>query len=306
MAQKIVLAGGSGFLGTALAEYLVEKGYEVTVLSRNPSANQNSIKQVYWDGKHLGDWLKEIEGSYAVINFTGKSVNCLYTERNRAEILSSRLDSVNVLREAIQKCEQPPQAFVQAGSLAIFGDTKSVCDEDAPHGRGFSVEVCQQWEETFFRVKLPHTRQVVLRIGFALGRSGGALEPLQKLVKQGLGGTIGKGDQYISWLHIDDLNEMFLMSIEDERISGIYNATGVSPVTNKVFMQTLRKVMGKGWSPPAPTPFVKLGAYLIMRADPSLALTGRNCIPRRLEESGFQFKYTDLEHALRNIIIESR
>ncbi|MFN7249728.1 MAG: TIGR01777 family oxidoreductase [Anaerobacillus sp.] len=302
MRKKIILAGGSGFLGKALAKFLVEKGYEVVILSRKAAVSEEHIKYVQWDGRQLGEWAREIDGSYAVVNFTGKSVNCIYTKKNREEIIASRIDSVKVLRDAIKQSEQPPQAFVQAGSLAIFGDTRELCDENSPFGSGFSVEVCKRWEAEFFTESLLTTRQVLLRIGFALGNDGGALEPLKKLASFNLGGTVGSGKQYISWLHIDDLNEMFLRSIENENYQGIYNATGPTPVTNKEFMSTLRKVMGKGWSPPAPTPFVWLGAYVFMQTEPSLALTGRNCIPKKLLNSGFAFQQTDLEVALKDLI----
>jgi uncharacterized protein (TIGR01777 family) len=245
---------------------------------------------------------KEINGSYAVVNFTGKSVNCIYTPKNKAEIINSRIDSVNAVDQAVLQCAHPPQVIVQAGSLAIFGDTEKRCDEEASHGEGFSVHVCQQWEDTFFNREFQKTRKVLLRIGFALGKNGGALEPLLKLAKFYLGGTIGSGRQYISWLHLDDLNEMFLTAIENEKMNGIYNATGPTPVTNKEFMKALRKSTNRGWSPPAPATLVKIGAYVIMRADPSLALTGRNCVPKRLLESGFKFKYTDLEDALEDLV----
>lgn len=302
MTKKIILAGGSGFLGTSLAEYLTNKGYQVVILSRTATNFDQPIKYVQWDGVHLDDWSEEIDGSYAIVNFTGKSVNCIYTKKNREEIISSRLNSVKVIDEAIRKCEQPPEVIVQAGSLAIFGDTREVCDENSPFGSGFSVDVCQQWEEEFFRRTFATTRQVLLRIGFALGKNGGALEPLKKLAKLNLGGTVGSGKQYISWLHIDDLNEMFLSAIENNNYQGIYNATSPTAITNKEFMKTLRDVMGKGWTPPAPTPFVWLGAYAFMQTEPTLALTGRNCIPKKLQDSGFTFKYTDLETALKNLI----
>ncbi|MBT2688905.1 TIGR01777 family oxidoreductase [Bacillus sp. ISL-47] len=303
MSKRIVLAGGSGFLGQALADHVKKRGYTAVILTRGSSAEKNGITYVHWDGRTLEDsWVREIEGSYAIVNFTGKSVNCLYTKKNREEILASRLDSVRILKEAVRESSAPPQVFVQAGSLAVFGDTTDVCDEDAAHGDGFSVSVCQQWEEAFFNDTLPKTRQVMLRIGFALGKDGGALGPLQMLARYGLGGTIGSGRQYISWLHMDDLNAMFMASIENENYEGIYNATGTAPVTNKEFMRVLRKVMNKSWAPPAPAPLVKLGAYTIMRADPSLALTGRNCIPKKLLEHGFNFKFTNLEAALRDII----
>lgn len=302
MAKRVVLAGGSGFLGMSLAEFLTEKEYEIVVLSRSANRQERGMKFVQWDGTSLGNWAKEVDGAYAVINFTGKSVNCIYTKKNKEEIISSRLDSVKVLREAINQSSNPPQAYIQAGSLAIFGDTELLCDEDSPHGRGFSVEVCELWENEFFKEEIPNTRQVLLRIGFALGRNGGALEPLQKLVSLNLGGTVGSGRQYISWLHVDDLNRMFLEAMESPQYTGIYNATGTQPVTNKEFMKTLRNVMGKGWAPPAPSLFVKLGAYVFMKTEPDLALTGRNCVPSRLVENGFTFTYTDLEEALQELV----
>ncbi|MGG1658453.1 TIGR01777 family oxidoreductase [Brevibacillus sp. NRS-1366] len=302
MNQTIVLAGGSGFLGKALATFLQQKGYTVVILTRGLAHMNEGIRYVHWDGATLGDWAKEIEGSKAIVNFTGKSVNCLYTKKNREEIIRSRLDSVQVLTEAIRSCEHPPDVCIQAGSLAIFGDTRQVCTEEAPHGSGFSVEVCEKWEEAFFARELPQTRMVLLRIGFALGKNGGALEPLVKLASYHLGGTVGSGDQYISWLHIDDLNHMFLTAIQNEQLSGIFNATGPQPVTNKEFMYTLRKVMNKGWAPKTPTPLVWIGAYLIMRTDPSLALSGRNCIPQKFLDNGFTFLHSNLETALHDLL----
>jgi uncharacterized protein len=305
MKKKIVLPGGSGFLGKSLADYLQTIGYEIVVLTRGNSGMKDGVSYIHWDGETLGNWQQEIDGCYAVINFTGKSVNCIYTKKNQEEIIQSRLSSVKVLQEAILASENPPEVFVQAGSLAIYGDTTSLCNEDTQHGTGFSVEVCQQWEKVFFETELPNTRTALLRIGFALGKNGGALEPLVKLASFYLGGTIGSGKQYISWIHIDDLNNMFRVAIEDSTTSGIYNATGPNPVTNKVFMKAVRQSLGKGWSPPAPAPFVKLGAYLIMRADPGLALTGRNCVPERFLNSNFTFQYTDLDLALQDIIHSS-
>ncbi|WP_312112156.1 TIGR01777 family oxidoreductase [Brevibacillus reuszeri] len=302
MNQTIVLAGGSGFLGKALATFLQEKGYKIVILTRGASHVRDQIRYVQWDGASHGAWTKEIEGCRAVVNFTGKSVNCLYTKKNREEIIRSRLDSVQILTDVIADREHPPPVFIQAGSLAIFGDTREKCTEESPHGSGFSVEVCQQWEKAFFARELPQTRKVLLRIGFALGKNGGALEPLVHLARYRLGGTVGAGTQFISWLHIDDLNQMFLAAIEDERLSGIFNATGPTPVTNKEFMSTLRSVMNKGWAPPTPTPFVWIGAYLIMRTDPSLALSGRNCLPQKLLDHGFAFAHSDLKTALYDLV----
>ncbi|MDV2581981.1 TIGR01777 family oxidoreductase [Alkalibacillus haloalkaliphilus] len=303
MLKRVVLAGGSGFLGTSLADYLTEEGYDVVILTRSDSKiAENGVRYVQWDGATLGEWTSEVDGSFAVVNFTGKSVNCIYTKANKEEIISSRLNSVHVVSDAINQAENPPSALIQAGSLAIYGDTREECDENAPHGDGFSVEVCEKWEEAFFNQTFDETRQVLFRIGFVLGQNGGALEPLEKLTRLGLGGTVGSGKQYISWLHINDLNKLFHEAIEDERYNGVYNATGPNPVTNKTFMRELRQAMGKGWAPPAPTPFVWLGAYTVMRTEPNLALTGRNCVPRKLEEEGFQFQYTNLKETLKELV----
>ncbi|GGH78754.1 uncharacterized protein (TIGR01777 family) [Pullulanibacillus pueri] len=302
MDKTVVLAGGSGYLGQSLSRYLKEGGYSVVVLTRGMERFEKGIHYVHWDGQTLGHWIDVINGSYALINLTGKSINCLYNEKNRSEIIRSRVDSVNVLHECVLNCENPPEIFVQAGSIAIFGDTKIPCDEDAPYGNGFSAEVCKQWEASFFGMDLPQTRQVMLRIGIVLGDGGGALEPFKKLTRFYLGGTIGSGKQYISWVHLDDLMRLFMQSLEDSAFIGVYNMTAPKPVPNKIFMQTLRKVMKKGWAPPTPAPFVKLGAYLVMRTDPSVALEGMHVIPKRILDQGFVFKYPQLESALKNLL----
>ncbi|SMO83042.1 TIGR01777 family oxidoreductase [Melghirimyces algeriensis] len=300
MNRKIVIPGGSGFLGQAFANDLASRNVQVTVLTRGQERTDGNIRYMKWDGKTMGSWIHELDGAKGIVNLTGKSVNCLYTKKNRKEILDSRLDSVQVLHQAIQTCDTPPEVFIQASSLAIFGNTQNPCDENAPHGEGFSADVCKQWESAFFKENLPNTRQVALRIGFVLGKNGGALEPLQRLTKYGLGGTVGSGKQYISWIHMEDLKGM-LRYILDHPTEGIYNATGPNPVTNRTFMETLRKAMGKGWAPPTPAPLVRLGAIIVMRSDPDLALHGRNCLPQRLLDEGFQFQHTDLQATLQEL-----
>lgn len=296
------MPGGSGFLGRSAAEFFRRKNYEVIILSRGQDKIEDDVKFVNWDAETLGDWTRYLENAFAVINFTGKSVNCLYTEENKREIINSRVDSVRILTDAILQAENPPKVFVQAASLAIYGDTTKVSDENASPGEGFSVEVCKLWEAEFFKCELPATRKVLFRIGFVLEKNGGALESLEKITKFYLGGTIGSGKQYISWLHIKDLNRMFDFALENETAQGIYNATSVNPATNAEFMKTLRDAMGMPWSPPVPAFAVKIGANLIMRADPSLALTGRNCVPKKLLDENFQFEYTDLKQTLEQII----
>jgi len=302
--KKIVIPGGSGFLGRSLARSLAQADYEVVILSRRAAAPDGKIRTAVWDGRNPGAWCAELEGAAAVVNLAGRSVACLYTPENRRDILASRLDSVAAVAAACRSCHRPPPVIVQAASLAIYGDAgDQICGEAAPHGSGFSTEVCEAWEGTFFAGESPGgARRVALRIGFVLGRDGGALEPLAKLARWFLGGTIGNGRQYISWLHLEDFCAMVRWSIENRQAHGAYNATGPLPAMNRDFMRALRRALGRPWSPPAPAWAVKLGARFIMRADPSLALTGRRCVPQRLADEGFTVRHTDLEATLRLLL----
>ena len=301
MNGRIVLAGGSGFLGRSLAAFLLTKGYETITLTRSTTP---CFGYAHWDGINAGDWTQHVDGATAIINLTGRSVDCRYTPANRREIIQSRVNSVRALGDAVRKCHSPPSTWIQAASLAIYGDSGDmICNEDAPHGSGFSVDVCQRWEDELGNQELPNTRTTVLRIGFALDANGGALGRLAMLTRLFLGGTVGNGRQYISWLHIDDLNKMFDWCLENKKACGIYNATGATPVTNAAFMAALRRALRRPWSPPVPPIAVRVGAYL-MGTDASLALTGRRCMPKRLLDEGFKFIYTGLDDCLSDVFTD--
>lgn len=295
---RVVLTGGSGFLGQSLAAFLTAGGCRVTVLTRRID-DHRAGQQVLWDGATVDRWWVALDGADAVVNLAGRSVDCRYTDANRRAILQSRLQSVRAVGDAIARCDRPPPVWIQAASLAIYGDAgDAICDEDAPLATGFSAALCREWEAAFDATEVPSTRRVLLRIGFALGPGGGALEPLGRLVRLGLGGRVGSGRQYISWLHLSDLNRMIVLAMREQDVSGTYNATGPAPATNAEFMRSLRRVLRRPWSPPVPRPLVRLGA-LLMRTEPELALTGRRCVPRRFLERGFTFEFTDLDSALR-------
>ena len=301
---RVVLAGGSGFLGRALTEEFVREGYEVVVLTRKPSKlSRARVREVEWDGRNVcASWRRELEGAAAVVNLTGRSVDCRHTAANRREILESRVHSVEAVGRAVRACKEPPRVLVQAGSLAIYGDAgKRVCDEGAPAGKGFPVEVCQQWERAFDSLELPSTGKVLLRIGFVLGRDGGAFPTLARLARFYLGGAVGDGHQYISWLHARDFCRLVLWCVERREVAGVFNATGPCPVTNAEFMCELRCALKRPWSPSTPARLVRLGAFFL-RTEADLALTGRRCIPDRLVESNFKFIYTNLESALADLV----
>jgi hypothetical protein len=280
------------------------RGWEVSILSRAPARDPaGPVRTAHWDGATQGAWSSEIEGADVVVNLAGRSVNCLYDAANREAILSSRIRSVQAVAEAIARCESPPGLWIQAGSLAIYGDAHDrLCDETAPHGRGFSVDVCERWEGAFQAAEAPSTRKVLLRIGLVLGANGGVLEPLVRLTRRFLGGTVGHGRQHLSWLHAEDFARIVRWCVENDRASGVYNATGVASATNAEFMHALRRALGRPWAPPTPPWLVRLGARLVVRTEPELALTGRRGFPMRLLREGFEFEHLDLSPALRSVL----
>ena len=299
---RLVLAGGSGFLGAALAREFLAQSWDVVNLTRSPRRASAGLRDIRWDGRTAGDWVGELDGAAAVVNLTGRSVDCRYHARNRAEILDSRLHSVAAIGAALRRCAAPPPLWIQAASLAIYGDAGDrVCEEDAPHGAGFSVTVCERWEQSVEQESAPRTRKTVLRIGFVLGREGGALEKLARLARLGLGGTVGSGRQWISWLHIEDFNRLAWWLLNTPAAAGVYNVAGPCPVQNREFMRELRRALGVWFGPPAPALAVHLGS-VVLRTEASLALTGRRCLPARLTREGFEFRHTDLRRTLEELL----
>ncbi len=299
--KRIVLAGGSGFVGQALASRLLADGYEVIVFSRGAPRGASGTL-VPWDGSTLGDWAKFLEDSLAVVNLTGKNINCRPTQSNRREIVRSRVASVQAVGEAIRRCRRPPRVFVQTSAVGLYGDAgDKVCDESTPPGGGFLGEVCQQWEKAVDETPTPGVRRVVLRLGVVLGREGGAFPPLARLARWFLGGAVGSGRQYISWLHLADAVRIYRDAIDREDFQGTYVAASPQPATNAQFMRQLRAALDRPWSPPAPALAVRLGGW-VAGINAELALTGQRCAPRRLMAQGFAYEFAELRRALRDLV----
>lgn len=299
---KVILAGGSGFLGLALARSLAARDVDVVILARGPQPAGAPGRWVLWDGRTVEPaWAGELEGAHAVVGLAGKNVNCRYTPAALREINDSRVDSVRAVGAAIRACRRPPGAWVQAGSLAIYGDAgEHECDETTPPGTGIPVETCLKWEAAFAAEATPGTRKVLYRISFVLGHGGGALRMLVNLTRCFLGGAIGSGRQYISWIHEADMIRLWERAMDDSRMEGVYNATSPGPVPNATFMRELRRALHRPWSPPLPAFLVPLGCWFL-RTEPVLALTGRRGVPARLKEEGFEFHHTNLRQALRQL-----
>lgn len=306
--STVIIAGGRGFLGMNLARFLLqdtERDWTVIILTRTPPADAPGIRYVQWDARSLGDWAAELDGAAAIVNLTGRSVDCIKSPDHCDEILRSRVESTRIIGEAIRAATSPPPVWVQMSTAHIYGDPPAgiTITEDSAFGYGLAPDVGRAWEDAHAEAMqhLPDVRKVVLRTSFVVGRSGGAIPRLETLVRFGLGGTIGEGTQGMSWLHERDMNRIMHRAIVDADMTGPYIATAPNPVSQREFMRTMRQAIGQPIGLPAFEWMVRIGAPLLMRTDAELALYGRYCIPQRLIAEGFEFDFDDLEAAMRNL-----
>ncbi len=269
------------------------------VITRGPERTAGSIKYVNWDGATLGSWAHELEGCDILINLTGKSVNCRYNEKNKAEIFSSRLDATRILGEALRQLKVKPELWINAASATIYRHAEDRPQDEytGEKGTGFSVEVCKQWEAVFFAQNVPGVRQIALRTAIVLGRRGGVMPYFFNLAKFGLGGRQGSGKQHFSWIHEDDVAGIVDFLIGDKKCSGVFNAASPKPVTNREFMKTVRQEIHLPFGVPVTTWMLKMGAWLL-GTETELLLKSRWVLPARLTDAGYVFKVTDIKRAV--------
>lgn len=301
--KKIIIAGGTGFLGRLLSAHFASCNYQVVVLTRGKHRSASNITYVKWDGEHLADWQHELEGANALMNLCGKSVNCRYTRHNMKLIYDTRLKSTTVLGQAIALCQNPPEVWINASSATIYrhAEERDMDEETGELGTGFSVDVCQQWEKTFFEADTQHTRKVALRIAIVLGKSEGALQPLKNLTHIGFGGKQGSGKQYFSWIHEKDFTNAVHFILNNRQLSGIYNVSSTYPVKNDEFMKALRRILKMPFGLSMPKWMLEIGAWVI-RTETELVLKSRRVVPEKLVEQGFEFQYPRLDIALEDLL----
>jgi uncharacterized protein (TIGR01777 family) len=296
--KKLIIAGGSGFLGQVLASYFSSRCEEIIIFSRNPKPNDGKIRYVTWDAQNLGAWTKELDGADALINLTGKSVDCRYNAKNKAEILRSRLDSTNILNEAIHVCVNPPKHFINSSTATIYehslrhpnGEANGIIGDD------FSMNVAKQWEAVFFEKSRTETIKTALRTSIVLGNAGGAFPKMKQITALGLGGKQGNGQQMISWIHTLD----YARSIEfilDKQLTGVINVTAPHPVSNEDFMKNLRHKLGAKLGLNSPKFLLEIGAFF-MRTETELLLKSRFVLPQRLLSAGFIYQFGTLDSCL--------
>lgn len=296
--MKIVIAGGSGALGRRLSAHLASAGHDVVVLTRNPRPGPH--RQVAWDGRTVGPWAGELEGA-AVVNLAGELVDRRPTRRNVELLTSSRVDPTRALAAAAETLDAPVPVWVQASTLAIHGDA---CDrlisESSPAADGppQMAGVATAWESSAEGVNA--RRQVVLRTSIVLDRGTPALDRLAWLTRIGLGGRVGNGRQWFSWIHVDDWLRVVSTCLEGD-LSGPLVVTAPNPVRNSELMQTLRQVLHRPAAPPTPAPLLHVGAFLL-RTDPALGLTGRRAVSAKLAAAEFRFDHPYLRESLDDLL----
>jgi uncharacterized protein (TIGR01777 family) len=305
--NKVVIAGGSGFLGVSLATHLAATGASVVILSRHAPKVTGPWRHVAWDARTLGGWCNELNGAAGLVNLAGRSVDCIKTPDHRDEIVRSRVEATHALGQAVRAVDAPPPVWVQMSTGHIYGDPpNAICTEESCTGAGFAPFVGRAWEEAFRASALDCQRKVILRTSFVIGRDrgagGGALSRLKTLVRFGMGGRVGRGTQGISWIHETDLNRLFERALYDATMQGVYLATAPNPVSQFDFMRELRRAMRIAITLPAFSWIVRLSAPLLMRTDPDLALYGRYLISERLRNEGFSFEFPDLCGALTDVL----
>jgi len=296
---KVVIAGGTGFIGHALVREFAGHGYQVTVLSRSAKPVPNAAVE-QWDGKTVGNWASSLEGCDAVINVVGESVFSHWTEQKKREIMTSRVDPTRAIGKAVAACKQPPRIWVNASAVGYYGSVFEPTDEGGPPGSDYLAEVCKEWEKAQLEFNTPQTKTTQARIGFVLGKDGGALPMLQKLTKSFLGSAQGSGKQFMAWVHIDDVAAAFRFCVE-KTLEGPVNIVGPSPITNNDLMSKLRKDLHKPWAPNVPKFALKIGsAFSLPPTD--VTLSSQNVVPKRLLDAQYPFRFPTLDAALDDLL----
>ena len=322
---RIVLPGGSGQVGQALARYFQQQGHHVTVITRGPYAAP--WQTVHWDGGQTGPWTEYLEGADACINLAGRSVNCRYDAANRQAIYDSRIQSTQLLGRVIASLAEPPRVWLNASAATIYSRTLDANGVDLPldeatgelsgdkpsanakppanrwlQRRGFSSRVARDWEAAFFAAETPRARKVALRSAVVLSpTAGSAFGVLSNLVRLSLGGRQGNGRQFVSWIHEADYARAVEFIIGHEELQGPVNIAAPNPLPNREFMAALRWAWDVPNGVPAPSLAIKLGA-IFLRTEPELVLQSCRAIPGRLLDAGFEFQFPDWPEAAEDLV----
>lgn len=307
----IVIPGGSGRVGTILARHLHAQGHHVTVLARNKYTVPWQV--IVWDGTSLGDWAATMDGADVLINLSGRSVNCRYTTKNRAEIKESRTATTRLLGRAISQLARPPRLWMNASTATIYRHaldrpmdeaTGEIGGKErgAPTAWRFSIDVATAWEHSFFSANTPNTRKIALRSAMIMSpQEGGIFDQSFRLVRFRLGGSAGSGKQFVSWIHDTDFLRSIDYLVAHQELDGLINLAAPNPLPNREFMQALRQAAGIEIGLPATRLMLEVATFF-HRTETELILKSRRVIPGRLLQSGFKFQFPDWASAARDLV----
>lgn len=313
--MKILIAGGTGQVGTILARHFHAGGRPVTVLSRHPQPAPWRV--VPWDGATPGHWIADLEQSDVCINLAGRSVNCRYNPANRSEILDSRVRPTRLLNQVFTSLNHAPRLWINASTATIYRHSLDRANDEAsgqlggnepgaPDTWNFSIEVAKAWEKAFFSGATPSIRKIAIRSALTLSPDpGGVFDVLLGLVRIGLGGTQGTGNQFVSWIHETDFVRALDLLIAREDLAGIFNLASPNPIPNQEFMRTLRQAWGIRLGLPIPEMLLEAGAWL-RRTESELVLKSRRVVPGRLLAEDFHFQFPNWLHAAKDLVARWR
>jgi len=305
MSKVVLITGASGLVGTRLTEVLLEKGYSVSHLGRSKTSKK-SIKSYIWD-IHKG-FIEDgaLENANIVVHLAGAGVaDKRWTKKRKQEILHSRVQSTSLLYSKLALSNTSCEAVIAASAIGIYGlnTGDTWLREGDPSGDGFLAMLTKQWEKEIKRLYELRLRVVTLRTGIALSEKGGALPKIAQSIRLNMGAVLGSGDQYMSWIHLDDLCKIFVKAIEDLDVRGVFNAVAPNPVTNRKFTLTLARVMNKRiWLPSVPGMVLKA----LLGEMATMVLGGNRVSPNKIQSLGFHFQYEELEVALESIIVKKK
>jgi len=299
--MNILLAGGTGLIGSALVNELKKFDNQIYVLTRDPEGYQkhSNIQYEFWDGKTLGEWFPLIENVDCVINLTGESIgNKRWSKKQKDKIIRSRVDSGKVLTLAISKAEEKPQVFIQASAIGYYGTSiKKIFNEKSPPGDDFLSEVCTNWESSSQLIESLGVKRLIVRIGVVLSRSGGALKRLLIPFHMRVGGPLGTGKQVISWIHLYDVVKGMKKLIDTPELEGVFNFVAPNPVINEEIGKVISGISKTPYWMPVPSAVLKL----VLGEMSTLVLDGQYVIPDRLLKANYQFEFSTIEDALTNL-----
>lgn len=299
--MRILIGGGSGNIGRAISDQLQRNGHEVRLLSRTPGNKEKTISEYHWDiDRNIID-PAALEDVDSIINLAGAPINQKWSPQYKGLIVKSRVESTRLLYDAVRKNSTQLKSFIGTSAVGYYpANVDRLLTEDEKAGKTFLSEVCDHWERVAHLFENLDIRTVVFRVGVVLSHEGGALSKMAAPIKWGLGSPLGSGKQMVPWIHIDDLAAMFVTAVENQKLTGIYNAAGPKSVTNKELTRTIAKVLRKPLLlPPVPASVLKL----MLGEMSEIALSGHNVDSSRIQETGFKYQHPDLESALKDLLL---